>query len=111
MRSEERRVEIPIVLLLHDELVDHGSQRLLAGVRDRYASEERVDRRILRQSVEVVEGKHIVEERAHAVFQAGAREHRVDQPLPAPGGLNVAARGRLQDLVIGAGVPQEKAQA
>jgi hypothetical protein len=93
-----------------DQEVDDGLERLFLGVGGSLGAELGKERRVLGQGLELVEAEIVDEERAHPRFKAGARDHAIDlfgDPLAR---VEFAARCRVEQPQVRAGIPQEEAE-
>ncbi len=105
------REQVAVVALFGDQVIDRHAQGFLARVGGGDAGEGGIHLGVLRQRREGIEGEHVIEEGAHALFQARAGQHAVDLGQTPFGSLQLALPGGAQQLVVGRGVPQEQGEA
>ncbi len=67
--------QVAIVPFSAQQMIDDGSQGLLAGVGEGRRRYRGIHRGIFSQAIEVIKGQHVIEERAHTHFQSRAGKH------------------------------------
>ena len=114
-RGRDERIsageQVAVVFLLHQQVIHDRAQCLLTRILRRGAVELGIDLGVFGQRREFVKIEHVIEEGTYPRLEARAREHAAHGPFAACRGIQLAALGLLQQLIVGRGVPQEQTQA